>query len=142
LTKFVIDASVAAKWLFDEPESELADLLLSRGDLLLAPDLLYAEIGNVIWKRLRRGELDPSRTDALLDELLAAPVKLFPISNFVREAVRIAHLSRRSFYDASYLALAIQESCALITADLRLLNALRNTPIGDHVRPLSEAMLR
>ena len=142
MTKFVIDASVAAKWLFDEPESELADLLLSRGDLLLAPDLLYAEIGNVIWKRLDRGELDPSRTDAILDELLAVPVKLLPISRFMRETVRIAHYYRRTFYDASYLALAIQESCALITADLRLLNALRNTPMGDHVRPLSEATLR
>ncbi len=112
MTKFVIDASVAAKWLFDEPESELADLLLSRG------------------------------TDAILDQLLAAPVKLFPISRFMRETVRIAHRYRRTFYDASYLALALQESCALITADLRLLNALRNTPMGDHVRPLSEAMLR
>ena len=142
MTKFVIDASVAAKWLFDEPESELADLLLSRGDLLLAPDLLYAEIGNVVWKRLGRGELDPSKTDAVLDALLGAPVKLFPISGFMREAVLIAHRYRRTFYDASYLALAIQESCALITADLRLLNALRNTPIGDHVRPLAGAMLR
>jgi predicted nucleic acid-binding protein len=142
LTKFVIDASVAAKWLFDEPESELADLLLSRGDLLLAPDLLYAEIGNVVWKRLGRGELDLSKTDAILDELLAAPVKVFPIARIMRETVRIAHRYRRTFYDASYLALAIQESCALITADLRLLNALRNTPMGDHVRPLSETMLR
>ncbi|HEX9277483.1 MAG TPA: type II toxin-antitoxin system VapC family toxin [Casimicrobiaceae bacterium] len=142
MTKFVIDASIAAKWLFDEPESELADLLLSRGDLLLAPDLLYAEIGNVVWKRLGRGELDLSKTDAILDQLLAAPVKLFPISRFMRETVRIAHRYRRTFYDASYLALAIQESCALITADLRLLNALRDTPMRDHVRPLSEAMLR
>jgi len=142
LTKFVIDASVAAKWLFDEPESELADLLLSRGDLLLAPDLLHAEIGNVVWKRLDRGELDPRKTAAILDELLGVPVKLFPVSGFIREAVHIAHRYRRTFYDASYLALAIQESCALITADLRLLNALRNTPMGDHVRPLSEAMLR
>ena len=74
--------------------------------------------------------------------LPAAPVKLFPISRFMRETVRIAHRYRRTFYDASYLALAIQESCALITADLRLLNALRDTPMRDHVRPLSEAMLR
>jgi predicted nucleic acid-binding protein len=142
LTKLVIDASVAAKWLFDEPESELADLLVSRGDLLLAPDLLYAEIGNVIWKRLGRGELDPARADVILDELLAAPVKIFPISSLMRETVRIAHHYRRTFYDASYLALAVQESCALITADLRLLNALRDTPMADHVRPLSGAMLR
>ncbi len=142
MTKLVIDASVAAKWLFDEPESELADLLVSRGDLLLAPDLLYAEIGNVIWKRLGRGELDPARADVILDELLAAPVKIFPISSLMRETVRIAHHYRRTFYDASYLALAVQESCALITADLRLLNALRDTPMADHVRPLSGAMLR
>lgn len=142
MTKFVIDASVAAKWLFDEPESELAETLLSRGDMLLAPDLLYAEIGNVVWKHLDRGQLDPRKTDAILEELLAAPVKLFPVSKLMREAVRIAHQYRRSFYDASYLALAIQESCMLITADLRLSNALRNTPMGDHMRLLSEITLR
>ena len=142
MTKLVIDASVAAKWLFDEPGSELADFLLSRSDMLLAPDLLHAEIGNVVWKRLDRGELDPGKTDAILEELLGAPVKLFPVSKLMREAVRIAHHYRRSFYDASYLALAIQESCMLITADLRLSNALRDTPIGDHVCPLSEVTLR
>jgi predicted nucleic acid-binding protein len=142
LTKLVIDASVAAKWLFEEPGSELADLLLSRGDMLLAPDLLHAEIGNVVWKRLARGQLDPARTEPILEELLAAPVKLFPVSTLMREAVHIAHRYRRSFYDASYLALAVQESCMLVTADQRLSNALRNTPLGDHVRPLSEIMHR
>jgi predicted nucleic acid-binding protein len=138
LNKFVIDASIAAKWLFDEPESELADLLLSQGDMLLAPDLLHAEIGNVVWKRLQRGELEPAKTDAILDNLLAAPVKFFPVSKLMREAVRIAHRYRRTFYDASYVALAIQESCVLVTADLRLSSALRDTSVGAHVRRLSE----
>ena len=142
MSKLVIDASVAAKWLFDEPQSELADHLLSGGDLLLAPDLLYAEIGNVIWKRLDRGQLVPERTDAILEEMLAVPVKFFPVAALMPDAVRIAHRYRRSFYDACYLALAIQESCMLVTADLRLSNALRNTAVGGHVRPLSEVMFR
>jgi predicted nucleic acid-binding protein len=39
--RFVIDASVAVKWVVTEPGSDLAELLLDRA--LVAPALLFAE---------------------------------------------------------------------------------------------------
>jgi predicted nucleic acid-binding protein len=53
--RVVIDASVAVKWVVPEPGSERAELLLDRG--LVAPDLLFAECANILWEKVRRGEL-------------------------------------------------------------------------------------
>ena len=47
--KWVVDASVAAKWLVPEADSPLAEALLD--DDLLAPDLLFAEVGNILWNK-------------------------------------------------------------------------------------------
>jgi predicted nucleic acid-binding protein len=52
VTPFVIDASVAIKWLVDEPGTAAA--LSLRRHRLLAPDLLIAECANVLWKKVRR----------------------------------------------------------------------------------------
>lgn len=52
--KAVIDSSVAIKWFVVEPYSDDARRVLNEyqsGTLsLLAPDLMYAEVGNIVWK--------------------------------------------------------------------------------------------
>ena len=53
--RVVIDANVAVKWVVTEPGSELADPLLDCA--LVAPDLLFAECANILWKKVRRSEL-------------------------------------------------------------------------------------
>ena len=58
----VIDASVAVKWFAPEVLSSEAESLLDGDDALFAPDLLLVECGNIIWKKVRLGELDPPRT--------------------------------------------------------------------------------
>jgi hypothetical protein len=57
----VVDASVAIKWVLPEEGHGLAlriqDLYEDEKLDLVAPCLLIAEAGNVLWKRVRRGEL-------------------------------------------------------------------------------------
>ena len=43
--KWVVDASVVAKWIAPEPDSPLAEALLD--DELIVPDLLFAEVANM-----------------------------------------------------------------------------------------------
>jgi len=57
----VVDASVAAKWLLPAAGEGLLDqanrlvaLHVRRELQLLAPDLIEAELGNVLWKAVRR----------------------------------------------------------------------------------------
>ena len=59
MTTWVIDASVAIKWVVDEPGTEQA--LLLRRHHLVAPDLLVPECANILWKKIRRGELSEAQ---------------------------------------------------------------------------------
>ena len=62
----VVDASVVAKWFLPEPHKDKAEKLLRNflgGKVeLIGPDLLVAEVGNLLWKRsaLRR-DISPSQ---------------------------------------------------------------------------------
>jgi len=47
MSKLVVDASVAAKWLVTEPLSDKALDVLGSSEELYAPDLLLAEVGNI-----------------------------------------------------------------------------------------------
>ncbi|MGJ3628099.1 type II toxin-antitoxin system VapC family toxin [Sphingomonas sp. MMS24-JH45] len=51
----VIDASVAVKWFVPEEDSDRAFKIVALHQLC-APSLLRTEVGNAIWKKLRRGE--------------------------------------------------------------------------------------
>ena len=57
MDKAIIDSSVAIKWFVVEPYSDDARRVLNEyqaGTLsLLAPDLIYAEVGNIVWKKQR-----------------------------------------------------------------------------------------
>ncbi len=118
MTDLVIDASVAIKWVIDEPGTPEA--LSLRRHRLFAPDLLVAECANVLWKKVRRKEL--TAKEALLAALLLqrADVELMPMRGLLEPATRLAVALGHPAYDCIYLALAERLSCDLATADRRL----------------------
>jgi predicted nucleic acid-binding protein len=132
LSTLVVDASIVSKWFLQEEESDAARALLRKNWILYAPDLLVAEIGNVLWKRLEKRELTLEQAELIMARFAAAPIVLVPVEQLSGMALRIAYLHRRNFYDCTYLALAIHEKCRMVTADLRFLNALRETPLSDY----------
>jgi predicted nucleic acid-binding protein len=129
----VIDASVVAAAFFPEPHTERARSLLSRGDALLAPDLIYGELANVIWKRWQRKEIDVAEAQQLLEDFLNVPLRIAPSAELVELALRLAVETSRSVYDCLYLALAIRDKTVMITGDRRLVNALGGGPLKGHV---------
>ena len=132
--RLVVDASVAMKWYIPEAGSIQAAALLEGDRQLLAPELLVAEFGNVLWKKVRRGELAPDQAQAIADALVSAcPLTLYPMSPLLGTALEIATTFQRSVYDAIYLALAVAEEGSLITADAKLFHALRGTELESFV---------
>ena len=125
---FVVDASVAIKWLVPEIHSEEASLLLDENNELRAPDLLWAESGNILWKKWRKEELTADEAERSLEELRQFPVRIFPTAPFCDTAWEIARRFDRSFYDSLYVALAINGGCPLVTADRRLYNTFKDIP--------------
>jgi predicted nucleic acid-binding protein len=124
LTHFVVDASVALKWLVPEEHSESAARLLTEGLELWAPDLVWPELGNILWKKWRREEVPEERVPVLLHVMQSFPLNICPSEELIDGAWEIARDFRRSFYDSLYLALAIYQECPLVTADRRLYNAV------------------
>ncbi|MCW2238242.1 type II toxin-antitoxin system VapC family toxin [Azospirillum canadense] len=66
-TTIIVDASVAVKWLAPEPDSGTAEAV-AEGRTLAAPELLLVECANILWLRVRKGEI-PRRdaTTGLMD---------------------------------------------------------------------------
>ncbi len=54
MTLYVVDASVAVKWVVEEPGTQQAMALLNRHELA-APDLILAECANISGKRCGAG---------------------------------------------------------------------------------------
>lgn len=113
-TDWVVDASIAVKLLASEPDSEhyrafVADFPV--GGRLLAPALLRYEVGHALTKR---GPVEN------LENQLAKGLALIEQLEPVDVAGRQGGLS---YYDAAYLALAIEQKAGLLTADAKLRQA-------------------
>lgn len=115
----VIDASVAIKWFAPEVLSREAESLLDSGAALFAPDLLLVECGNIIWKKVRLGELARLDGDAALAALRSGPVDLVDTRPLVARALHLAHDLEHPVYDCLYLATAEAVEGVVVTADRR-----------------------
>jgi predicted nucleic acid-binding protein len=74
----VIDASVAAKWIKPEVHSAYAEQVLQGPYTLLAPDLLWSEVGNILWKSVQRQEITSTEAREGLRTLLDTPSQSYP----------------------------------------------------------------
>jgi predicted nucleic acid-binding protein len=124
VTGFAVDASVAIKWLVEEPGAELAALLLDHP--LVAPDLLGPECANVLWKKVVRGELSAREAELMALALAGVDIALHPTRPYLQPALEAATALRHPAYDCIYLCLAEQLGQPLVTADQRLVATVRN----------------
>jgi len=129
---WVIDASIAAKWFLPELHKESAEKLLrdylSDTTQFIAPDILIAEVGNIFWKRsMHLRDITEAQAAESYSNFLALDIPLHPSSQLASAALQFAMKHRRPIYDMTYLALAEQRGCEFVTADERLVNALKET---------------
>jgi len=133
LSLYVVDANVVAKWFVPEPLSDEAVRLLDDEHELASPDLLWPEVGNVVWKKSRAGQITPQEASRIVAALDTCPLTAFPSRLVLGGALEIAFGTGRSVYDSVYLALAVALECPLATADERLANALLGSPLARYV---------
>ena len=130
MSRFVVDASVALKWFLPEIHDAHARRLLGGGHTLIVPDLLFPEVGNILWKRVRSGDIDEGEADTILQTLGGLPLVVYPSWPLVTVALTIGCQAGRTVYDSLYLALAIQEKAPMVTADEKFYNALQASPLA------------
>lgn len=121
--KLILDANVIAKWFIEEDNTERAleirDKFVNGELTIIEPTLLLYELGNVFWKHpAKRSEDVELDFKALFDLGLDFFDVLRP------DALGAIHKTAKSFeitfYDATYVYLARELDCKLITADERL----------------------
>ena len=134
--KWVIDASVAAKWLMPEAESPQAEMLLDHE--LLAPDLIFPELANILWKKQSRGEMDSATACAAAQWLMQVPLQVVESVLLLADAIALSLRLNHPAYDCFNLALARQRECPLVTADKRLIERCRRPDAID----LAELVVR
>jgi predicted nucleic acid-binding protein len=95
------------------------------------PALLLYEVGNVLLLKTRLGT---TGLDDALDHLEALPFTVAPPATpLLKRAVRLGRALSLTFYDASFIALAVELDCPFITADRRLYERARTLPKVRHL---------
>lgn len=123
----VVDASVVAKWLFPEVDTDKALALFKQGEsgqlTLCAPTLLVAEIASLLSVRVLRQLLDAREASVIYSRFEASCPDLEPVSGLAAWALRLAVRFRHSAYHCFYVALSERQGCPLITSDQKLVRA-------------------
>jgi predicted nucleic acid-binding protein len=130
---FVVDASIALSWCFDDESTPTTDEVLHR--LLLeggiAPAHWPLEIANALRYAASSGRVDDAamtRAESIVRDL---PIDVLPVETST--ALGLIEPARRhdlSVYDAAYLELADLRGLGLATLDTRLVVACRKAGVS------------
>lgn len=121
---FVLDASIAASWIFTDEASSDADAALERmrTDTAFVPSIWWFEIRNTLVMNERRGRVTEPDSEAFLHVLSLMPVVVDTAPN-EKAVLALARRHRLTVYDAAYLELAQREGVPLATLDQMLKKA-------------------
>jgi predicted nucleic acid-binding protein len=100
---------------------------------LHVPELVFPEVGNILWKKVRRGDLTEDAAREIGRLVVLAPLVVHSSAPFLEAALEIAMRTGWTVYDSQYVALAIQMESRLVTADEKLYNALKDGPLGAYI---------
>lgn len=137
MSVFVVDASVVLKWFVPEIHSDAARRLLAGAHQYVSPDLLFPEVGNAVWKKVRRGELTAEEGRRLVADVSGIAVETVSTRDLLIDAHALAVRTGLTVYDAMYLALAVRLRTEMVTADDKLGRTVAAHPMtAAHVRLL------
>lgn len=133
---FVLDNSVAMRWLFgDGAKDDLAyaghilDVLEGEDALAVAPAIWGLEVGNVIARAEAKGLIVEARSAEFLAVLADMAIRIdhATAAHALGDTLSLARRFALSTYDAAYLELALRENLPLATLDKDLRVAIKKT---------------
>jgi len=132
-SRFVIDASVALSWCFEDEASRRGDRVL---DLLaetsaIAPAVWPLEVANVLLVAERTKRISRGESERFLAILRSLPISVVPqpTPQIFGGAFALGRDTGLSSDDASYLLLAMREGLPLATLDRPLRRAAKRVGV-------------
>lgn len=126
MDEFVLDASFALRWCFEDETSAATESVLARLAIQTAaawvPPIWRHELLNGLGKGIVRERLLRDRALEFWREIRELPIRLDEIPADER-LLELALTHNLSVYDASYLRLAISRELAIATGDSKLQQA-------------------
>ena len=114
---WILDASIAAAWCFEDEQSPATELLFDRlvSDPATVPALFPIEIANVLTQALRKKppRINSSKRTQFLETLAQLAIHVDPDTNrhAWSDTLTLADRHKLSVYDAAYLELALRNNC-------------------------------
>ncbi len=134
MSAFVLDASIAVAWCFEDEAAPEVDALLdglkARGAVV--PALWPLEVANVLVQAERRRRITMATVDGRLAAFAALPITV-DTTSWLRTSAAILALARLhglTTYDAAYLELATRQRLPLATKDKALRRAAAAVGVG------------
>jgi predicted nucleic acid-binding protein len=132
MTQFVLDNSVAMRWLLASPkkadQSYAETVLESMVDSqALVPHLWHLEATNVLLGAEKRGELNAGEVERFIAQLESLPIQVDPLTahQAFSRTLSLCRAYKLSSYDAAYLELAIRVGLPIATLDRDLRKAAK-----------------
>ncbi|MFQ6075438.1 MAG: type II toxin-antitoxin system VapC family toxin [Candidatus Bathyarchaeia archaeon] len=122
MTVYVVDASVASRFLLVEDLSDKAGLLLE-GFLegssdLRSPKLVVYEVGNTLWKAVKQGLINPDEAVQKFSYFLGLRIDSIELSEEEHRGVlEWAVKNDATYYDSAYVMSSKNVGATLLTAD-------------------------
>lgn len=128
MADFVVDASAALAWCFEDEATSWTDGILDRlrqGDRIVVPAHWPAEILNGLLVASRRKRIKTGQPALFWEELARLPIETEPALNAIQAKVVLALGEKHGLtvYDAAYLELAQRRQLSLATLDTDLRQA-------------------
>lgn len=134
----VVDASVALKWFVKEEDAQDAFRLLKGAKEIRAPQIIFGEVANALWKKVRRGDITPQTGIGAIEALPAYIASLIEAEGLMSRALRLACEVDYPVYDCLYVECARILDMPLVTADARLIRKFAASPYASTILPLSD----
>lgn len=129
MNRFVLDCSLAMRWVFEDendPEAEAVYAAIRRGGIHVdVPALFWPEVANTLLVAERGGRCAPGKAADFLQNVLTLPIHIDTcgISTLIQSIQTLAKQRALTVYDACYLELAIRLQVPLATRDRALRTA-------------------
>ena len=120
MTNLVLDASAVVRIIEGSEESASFQEAVLNADLVLSPELMLTEVANTLWRLQRAGQLAADGLQQRLSRASKLVDVIEPDRHLQLEALALACHLDHPVDDCLYLALALREAAALLTADQRL----------------------